>query len=1074
MSLIEVFRLYFLSTKAGKYAKGFLFFIFLLSFMIPASSFSTEKDKTVFSLLMHCYPYNRDYSDRVDYADRPLEWDLRLTAEEAIELKMLRMQEAGIDVCAQTLFYANGRPPVGGDTTTALLTFERSLDACNGTAAKVVPEICAISRAAQHGTADLVDFFRKMIETYGDHPQWFRYQGKLAVFLWNPFEDYYGPSKKFGPEQLEVVWKELGSDLRSKLYVVDETYYMVRRPDDYAVQHWNREGYIDELLSVADNLFWWYSWSDAASEKLRAHLLADTLRSKTDAPIAVGIRPGYYRKNLGVINPHEVTAKFRKLWDADLSVNPDWVYFYSLDDYSENGQIEPTRLNRGAYSALARTMTSAWKGSAEKLPAQIWTGYPLCVMRGQNMQAEVFQLNTTSVYSQVSFALEDINGQELYRSAPVAAQQGYGAVQVFPFTIPTTNQVFDGQQAVVPVVYTEGEEGSQIRRGLSPIRLTRHHPTNPLYQFYRLDRLKKPTELSFSYNSITGDAQCVTGAFSIRNDSAPFRRVELRDLNDRVIPFSSDLIAQLDKLPSAAADEHEQTWFAGLSEDRTSPFYLPLSQPTNCLTGHFSFKTGDIHDAAGMSYLFVEYADGTTWSSKPRLIDWTKKTAQTTVFDLSDSEVWKPIGSEALPAEDTVIGDWDFSDYNTNRLYAGSAFIPDRGLYGFPLYLGYGPNRRTYRDSEAKHPSFDAKNKSFVFSGQEQVLRLADFVFPPGAFSAEFEVKPEGRIQNQWLLWHKRGAANVQLLTNGHVLFSRGEKENQVSLQSRGRLKAGEWNRIRVGDDGQRLFIYINGNLDSVTLHKPLKLIEPVSTWSDLILIGGSTSEGFFKGEMRRVSLLDSVPDLSDRQEKYLPSDFQAEFENGLDHSVWNVSEPQNTSVIVTNSELVLEDRTTSWGEGAEIETCLKYAATGQSFRVSAQIMKSDADIKQGTLVEIGFSKNACLQYWFNIEKMQVQLIMNGETVWKSNLWRHGNLIKPGDHIGVELSPSGWRVVRSSNGNVWSTLTAGGATAEGQFDGAAVPRFSEPLTVRVKNAKSGPSGSSIVVDQLRISALQPQ
>jgi hypothetical protein len=345
---------------------------------------SGNPEKIIFTISMHSYPYNRDYS-KFDYADRPLDWDPTLEGLEADRRKMVRMQQGGIDVNAQTVFYGNKQPPEGGDTTTGLSTLGRRLDACEGTSVRIAPEICSIKRALTYGLEDLAAFFRKMIEEYGDHPRWFRYQGKRVVFLWNPFDDGNGPAKRFGPDQLEEVWKLLGEELRESLYVVNETYYMVTRNNEYVTAHWNEDGYFDRMLEVVDNAFWWYGWPDPETERFRADLLAGTLRAKTDEPIIVGVRPGYYRKNTGILNPHRITAKFRGLWEANMSIDPDWVYFYSWDDYSENGQIEPTRLNRGAYSSIARAMTAAWKGETDALPPEEWIGYPLSLARGQDL-----------------------------------------------------------------------------------------------------------------------------------------------------------------------------------------------------------------------------------------------------------------------------------------------------------------------------------------------------------------------------------------------------------------------------------------------------------------------------------------------------------------------------------------------------------------------------------------------------------------------------------------------------------------------------------------------------------------
>lgn len=1011
-----------------------------------------EEEKLTFSLSMNCYPYTGDYSDRIDYSDRPLDWDPRLESTNAAGLKMQRMEEAGIDVCPQVVFYANGLPPVGGDTTTGLGSFSRSLNAAMDKEVRVVPEICAIRRANTYGTSDLADFFREMVEDYGDHPRWLRYNGKLVVFLWQPFDDLYGSPVNYGPTQLAQAWTQLGSELRDQLYVVNETYYMVLCSDEYVVQHWNEDDYVQDMLDVVDNMFWWYSWRNGTSEEFRSQLLADTLRALIGGPIAVGIRPGYYRKNIGMINPHHVTAKFRELWGADVNSNisPDWVYLYSFDDYSENGQIEPTRLNRGAYSSLAHTMISAWKDSADSLPAEAWVGLPLCVMRGQELQAEVIQLNTASAYSQVTLALEDSNGQELYRSAPVTGQQGYGSVDIFHFTVPTTNAVFDGQQALVPVIYTAEGSTTITNRGLSPIRLTRHHPMNPLYQFCRLDRLSEPSSLQFSYTSVPADGQTnvVQGNFQITaGPTNLLKRVELRDLNDYAVPFSGGN-------------------FPAISGDTNEVFYMPLDTPTNSLNGTFEFSTHRLLDASAMTYLFIEYENGATWSSPPQWIDFTNNITSATVFSDSSTDdtesVWTTYSCEEQSVSDASVADWDFSAYDSGQTYNGSPYIPDSGLYGFPLYLGYGPNTRMYVGTSSNYPVFNSGAFNFNSNGDdEQVLRLADFTLPPGALSVEFELYPQDITHEQYLLWHRRAGITVSLETGGQIKISRGESTNEISLTSTQPISAQQWHTVRVGDSGSQLYMYIDGALDSTCSHDPLVLPESVGTWSDLVLVGGSTdSAKSYHGKMRRLQIENQSSSAP------LPACPFVELFNSaaLDSTCWKLSEPTGSSLSITNQMLLLEDYTSAWGAGAGIETWLNYAATGQPVQVSARIISDYSGSSCGTLVRIGLSENAYLTYWFNDTQQRVTLVINNQELWNSQIWVHGNLLAAGDYLGFEFSSAGWEVLKSSDGENWSLLKTGANESQGSFSPEQSFDIREPLTVDVINAQGGEEGSWILLD----------
>lgn len=773
-----------------------------------------EADKLVISGSMQCFPYYRSFSNRINFADRPLDWDPRMSGTDSHELKLLRMEQAGVDVCAKLVVYGDGTP------SQAMGAFGGALDAAAGSRVRVAPEFASLRATPAEELGNLADFFKTMIETYGDDPRWLRYDGKLVVFLWNPFDDNLWPfstSLLFGPQDLESVWEDVGAELRSKLYVINESYYMANLPDTYVTNHWNEDGYVEEMLTVTDDIFWWHSWADRSREEARTTLLADSIRDLTDAPVIIGARPGYYRKNVGLLNPHDVSGKFRELWDANMGVDPDWIYLCLWDDYAENTLIEPSRINRGFYSSVAYASIMDWRGITNNvMSAETWIGMPLCVMRGNEIRVEVVQMNTDS-YSQVSLALEDKDGQQVYCSSGVSAESFGDLVRVFPFTVETTQSEFDAQQVLVPVVYATSGGTVVTNRGMSPIRLTRHHPMNPLFQYYRLDQLREPDSMQLSYTSVPADGLStqVSGEFEVSSSQFDFARVELRDLNNYTVPFSGG------NFPVISAGTNEA-------------FYLPLNSSTNEVDATFSFNTTDLLDASAMTYLFVEYTDGCTWAGSPKLIEFSNTTVASTVYDLGEvpiyTSVWNVCGSEALSVSEACIADWDFGNYDAGEAYNGAPYIPDSGLYGFPLYLGYGPNTRTYKGTTNNYPEYNAGVMEFNTMGdQGQVLRLPDFALSPGAVNVEMDVLLLNTVQEQDILWHRQGGLTVKL-ENGYLYVIRGLENNQISLQSTRILSSSTWYNLQVGDTGGWLYICIDGQLDASAMHSPLELKESVGT----------------------------------------------------------------------------------------------------------------------------------------------------------------------------------------------------------------------------------------------------
>ena len=176
------------------------------------------QDRLTLFTSMHCYPYNRTYGDGdaypwVNYVDRPLAWDPFLSDDDAAKKKGELMEAAGGDVYVQTVFYAQGNPPVGADTKTGLSMVARMLKATEGTRLSVAPEIVALCRARTYGLPDVAAFFRTFHQRFRDHPRLFRHNGRIVVFLYCPFDDSRGRPKSSTPNRLSRLWQELG-DIR--------------------------------------------------------------------------------------------------------------------------------------------------------------------------------------------------------------------------------------------------------------------------------------------------------------------------------------------------------------------------------------------------------------------------------------------------------------------------------------------------------------------------------------------------------------------------------------------------------------------------------------------------------------------------------------------------------------------------------------------------------------------------------------------------------------------------------------------------------------------------------------------
>ena len=835
-------------------------------------------EKLLFAISMHCYPLNRAMNHPLRYADRPLDWDPRMPGPEAEALKAQLMEKAGVDVDAQTVFYGNGKPPVGGNTATGLRTIERRLEAFKGTSVKIAPEVVSVSRAQKYGTRDLAEFFEKLIARFHDHPGIFRHKGRMVVFLWNPLEyRRLNDPDAFGVDDMAKVWEELG-DLREKMYVINESYYLV--PCDNIAAKWNTED-VRRELSVCDDLFFWYSEANPEKDHLRDTLLAQDVRALTDdAPVIASVRPGYWRKNTGGLNPFNATRKLRRLWDANTAVAPDWMYLYSWDDYSENGMFEPTRSNRGMYSAMIRTLSEQWKGKPVTIDEQTWIGTRKTILRGMPLHVEVARLDSSgaSAPPEVRIAFEDAAGERVHVTPPLKPVTD-GAIQMFSATVPTTAEKFLYTKAVSPLVTVANADGRETTfRGIAPVRILDHHPVNPLYRFTRLETVREPETCAFEvYHRpvADNDVTVIEGRFRIQSQKA-LKRVELRTMTDDLLGYESE------RAPERYTREqlHLESWHVGIEASKQPPwnrFYLPVKAPENDadrgrMQGTFRVDGVQTRDPFAMVYLFIEYQDGSTYATRPRVDGVPQQRGaarpETVVFDLGEiltgeSITWEPVRRKSIAWPTAVVADWKMeaiAGHRTAKAGDGHPYLAGEGRYGHPLYPGYGPNTRRYRGTEANRPSIGVSGDvtGLVFDGADDVARLPDRIFPAGTPRVEMRFRfTEVPASEQWLFYAKNRLFGLKLLPGGKLLLIRGDK----TLRSKKTLEPGKTHTVAAGDDAERLYIVADGELMAQKKREaPFELGFYSSFWNDLLMLGGGHRGDHFKGVISRVRILCATP----------------------------------------------------------------------------------------------------------------------------------------------------------------------------------------------------------------------
>jgi hypothetical protein len=443
-----------------------------------------------------------------------------------------------------------------------------------------------------------------------------------------------------------------------------------------------------------------------------------------------------------------------------------------------------------------------------------------------------------------------------------------GRIRRWFFKTPTAN--FDTDE-LIPTVRIVGKDGYITYRGIAPIRLLDHHPMLPLFRFVRLDQLQKPEEINFVLEPVRSGGQKaeVKGHFRITSDR-PIKRVELRSMMDGPMPYTSEALPFDPESPSFnLGSELRLSWKGLVHEAKPSevvedfdPWYLPLraekeagipDEDLHIVKGNFLLSTSDLHDPRGALYLFISYRNGGTYSSEPKMLPRVKRkqNATVTVFD------WEERGERGfrlvpkrkrnIPLGEAKVAEWSLGNLNSNqkKVTGGSRF-------GWPLYLGYGPNTRHYRGTKENHPTVvQGENGYLSFDGKDDIVRLPSYVFPPAAFSVSLVIRVKNLPSKEaTLMFGNRGLLHVKLLADGRVSITRYGGPELISSTA---VSEGEWTEVTFSDDGRELRITVGGEAVSLS-HKPWD-ISINWAFADLVVIGGRPGGTFYEGDVRAVRL---------------------------------------------------------------------------------------------------------------------------------------------------------------------------------------------------------------------------
>lgn len=181
------------------------------------------------------------------------------------------------------------------------------------------------------------------IRRYTTNPNYFRWQGKPVIFIWDPLgggrtlRTWATLRREVDPHH-RLIWSAEGTDL-SLLDVFDGLHL-------YSAAYW---GLLDGTIGVVDR-------------ELGARIAGYNALHHTGRIWAAGVLPGYDDTRIpgraGTYRvPRRAGATYRESWRAAVGSRPAWITITSFNEWFEGTMIEPSRRDGSRYLALTREFT---------------------------------------------------------------------------------------------------------------------------------------------------------------------------------------------------------------------------------------------------------------------------------------------------------------------------------------------------------------------------------------------------------------------------------------------------------------------------------------------------------------------------------------------------------------------------------------------------------------------------------------------------------------------------------------------------------------------------------------------
>ena len=377
-----------------------------------------------------------------------------------------------------------------------------------------------------NGWEYLHDKAREMLDVYGDHPNLYRQDGKVVIYV------YRAGSGLISAEGYGKVRKSLSEAGYNVLMLgAFHAHKVARRADPV--------GYLKPFAEHM-GFFTWASELEPKRQNQKTFLAASAEAGQQAFHATVS--PGKWRPELGHWIPQHGTKAFRRHLRLALSGRPQVINFESWDDLSELEHLEPTMENPGVLLDLAAFMTGTQTGAS--WPPRLYLSYPREILVGQVLEIEVLGLPSPHDV-ELSLTLEDASGTVLLRYPAETIRRAQSEALTFHFPTAGCSQ----RNAIFPVLTARGNGEERRYEGAGYIRLRGSRRHNHYQRHVALHRLAPVDNVTLNVVGGASGAEVIGGdrrqvELSVKSP-ATLQRVEL--IKNNLLPvYGYDARGQVD------------------------------------------------------------------------------------------------------------------------------------------------------------------------------------------------------------------------------------------------------------------------------------------------------------------------------------------------------------------------------------------------------------------------------------------------------------------------------------------------------------------------------------------------